>query len=132
MCRAKPCYSDLLAEGIVGYVPCVVGVTGRIREGSAVAFAAGFYQAVGFGWSLRLAFERGCNEIGFQRGAKEEQGSPRLQWANGIDPGDILRFGEAGSRIREDGWGNERKTTREVLDREAIGRRPPGEGRSRL
>jgi WD40 repeat protein len=41
------CYSDALAEALLGVVECVVGMRGAISDGAAPAFAVAFYRALG-------------------------------------------------------------------------------------
>jgi hypothetical protein len=57
------CYSVIQAEGIVKYVDCVIGMSHSIRDDAASLFASSFYQALGYGKSVRQAFELGLNQI---------------------------------------------------------------------
>ncbi len=67
------CFSASQADGIARSIPCVVGMTRAIEDDSAIAFAAGFYQAIGFGLSVKEAFDLGRNEIQF----RPDAGTPR-------------------------------------------------------
>ncbi|MBI4784684.1 MAG: ABC transporter substrate-binding protein [Oscillatoriophycideae cyanobacterium NC_groundwater_1537_Pr4_S-0.65um_50_18] len=53
------CYSETLAESISEHVPYVIGIQGAILDKTAIAFASGFYKALGDGKTIESAFERG-------------------------------------------------------------------------
>lgn len=57
------CYSEVQANAIVQHVDTVIGIKQEIRDDAAIAFATGFYQALGFECSIAEAFEFGCNAI---------------------------------------------------------------------
>lgn len=57
------CYSANQAEGIAENVDCVVAMSGAVQEESSICFSGAFYQALGFGKNVRIAFELGCNEV---------------------------------------------------------------------
>lgn len=54
------CYSDRQAELIAGHVDTVVGMTRAVEDKHAIAFAAGFYGAVGGGRSVADAVALAC------------------------------------------------------------------------
>ncbi|MGI5238529.1 CHAT domain-containing protein [Dactylosporangium sp. CA-139066] len=53
------CYSAVQAEAIGRHVDCIVGMRAPIHDRSAAIFAAAFYSALGFGRSVRQAFDQG-------------------------------------------------------------------------
>jgi hypothetical protein len=53
------CYSRSQAEAIVEHIDGAVGMQSAFGDRAAIAFSAGFYQALAFGRSLREAFELG-------------------------------------------------------------------------
>lgn len=57
------CYSALQAKALAEILPCVVGMTRKVKDTAAVAFAAGFYEALAFGESVQTAFKLGCTQI---------------------------------------------------------------------
>lgn len=57
------CYSDTQAKAIAGQIDAVIGVRKALEDESAIKFAAGFYEALGFGRDLKTAFDLGCNRI---------------------------------------------------------------------
>jgi serine/threonine protein kinase len=57
------CWSEELASRLAEFVPCVVGMTSAIADKSAIAFATGFYQAIGFGWNVQSAVDFGKDQI---------------------------------------------------------------------
>jgi hypothetical protein len=65
------CYSDIQAEAIVEHIPFVIGMKRAIGDEAAIAFAVGFYKALGANRSIEEAYEFGCVEIQLQ-GIPEE------------------------------------------------------------
>jgi len=84
------CYSRIQAEAIADSIPCVVGMSRAVPDQTAIAFAAGFYEALAFGKSVADAFELGQTQV--------ELTSPNL-----IDTADIpqliVREGEDASKL---------------------------------
>lgn len=60
------CYSQVQAEAIVQHIPYVVGMKRAIGDTAAIAFAVGFYDALGAGETIEFAYELGCNAIQMQ------------------------------------------------------------------
>lgn len=52
-------YSERQAEAIARHIDAVIGVEGFIERPAAIAFAAAFYGALGFGRSVQTAFDLG-------------------------------------------------------------------------
>jgi CHAT domain-containing protein len=57
------CYSELQAQAIAQHVPFVIGMKQAILDKAAIAFAVGFYDALGAGRSIGQAFEFGKSAI---------------------------------------------------------------------
>ncbi len=57
------CYSKKQAEAIAEHIDCVVGMTNAISDLAAISFASAFYQALGYGQSVKTAFDLGCGQI---------------------------------------------------------------------
>ena len=57
------CYSKIQAKAIVKHIPYVIGMNQGIGDKAAIAFATGFYKAIGAGKSINKAFKFGCIEI---------------------------------------------------------------------
>ena len=53
------CFSRLQAEAITGEIDCAVGMMREIGDDAAITFAASFYRAIGFGCSIKQAFDQG-------------------------------------------------------------------------
>lgn len=53
------CYSKIQSEAISDTIDCVIGMNSSIGDNAAILFAASFYRAVGFGRSIKEAFEQG-------------------------------------------------------------------------
>jgi YARHG domain len=57
------CYSEEQANEIVNHIDYVIGMNQAIRDDAAIAFAKGFYRALGYNCSIEEAYEFGCNAI---------------------------------------------------------------------
>ncbi|WP_245939753.1 AAA-like domain-containing protein [Stenomitos frigidus] len=57
------CYSEVQATAIAKHIPYVVGMKLAIGDQAAIAFADGFYGALGAGRSFEDAYAFGCNRI---------------------------------------------------------------------
>ena len=57
------CYSEVQADAIVTHINYVVGMSQAIRDDAAIAFATGFYRALGYGRPIAQAYKFGCNAI---------------------------------------------------------------------
>ena len=60
------CYAEEQAKAIVQHVAYVVGMKQAVRDDAAIAFAAGFYDGLGYGKPIDMAFELGRNAIQFE------------------------------------------------------------------
>jgi len=57
------CYSDAQAEAIIKHVPYVVGMNTAVPDNTAIAFATGFYDALGAGRDIEFSFKLAKNRI---------------------------------------------------------------------
>jgi hypothetical protein len=60
------CYSEVQAEEVCKYIPCVVGMNQAIGDKAAIQFAKGFYRALGAHRTFKEAYEFGLNAIDLQ------------------------------------------------------------------
>jgi hypothetical protein len=60
------CYSKVQAVAIVRHIDYVIGMNQAIGDKAAIAFAIGFYQALGAGRTFREAYKLGCVQIRLQ------------------------------------------------------------------
>jgi hypothetical protein len=81
------CYSRPQAEALAETIDCTVGMNRPIGDAAAIVFAASFYRAVGFGRSVKEAFELGKAAL-LLEGIPEEQ-TPELLARPGIDVGEL-------------------------------------------
>lgn len=84
------CFSEVQARAIAAKVDCVIGMAIEVGDGAAHAFAGSFYRALGFGRSLREAFDQGTAAIELE--GLGEQSTPQLVVR---DPGGDWRLGAA-------------------------------------
>jgi hypothetical protein len=82
------CYSRPQAEAITGVIDCAIGMSRAIGDGAAITFAASFYRAIGFGRSVREAFEQGKTAL-LLEGIPEER-TPSLLTRATIAPEAII------------------------------------------
>jgi len=80
------CYSAEQAEAIAEHIDCVIGMSDKIDDRAATAFAAAFYQALGFGRDVQTAFNLGCIQI--DMGGLEDADKPKLI-AKNVDPSTV-------------------------------------------
>jgi len=85
------CYSAIQAAAIAESIPCVVGMSRAVPDSTAIAFAAGFYEALAFGKTIAEAFELGQTQV--------ELTSPHLIASADI-PQLIARSGEDPCKLR--------------------------------
>ena len=57
------CYSEAQADEIIKHVPYVIGMNTAIPDNTAIAFATGFYDALGDGKDIPFAFKFAQNRI---------------------------------------------------------------------
>jgi CHAT domain len=57
------CYSDVQATEIVKHIPYVVGMSADISDNAAIEFAVAFYDALGAGRPIEIAYQFGRNAI---------------------------------------------------------------------
>lgn len=60
------CYSEIQATAIAKHIDHVIGMNQAIGDKAAIAFAVGFYQALGAGRSIKDAYKLGCVQIRLQ------------------------------------------------------------------
>jgi hypothetical protein len=57
------CHTESQATAIAEHIDCTIGMNDKIGDAAAIAFAAAFYRALGYGESVQTAFDLGCNEL---------------------------------------------------------------------
>lgn len=82
------CFSRSQAEAVVAHVPCAIGMNTSIGDRAARVFSSQFYSAVGFGLSVRRAFQQARAALMLE-GIMEDQ-TPELLTAEDIDADDLF------------------------------------------
>lgn len=82
------CYSREQAEAVVCHVPAAIGMNTSIGDDAARVFAAQFYSAIGFGLSVKQAFEQGKAAIMLE-GIPEIE-TPELFIGIGVDAASLI------------------------------------------
>jgi hypothetical protein len=76
------CYSEIQADAIVQHVDFVIGMNREIGDRAAIEFSVGFYDALGAGYSVEIAYKFGCNAI--QMAGIAEHSTPVLKSKNNL------------------------------------------------
>ncbi len=84
------CFSKQQASAITEVVDCAIGMNKAIGDDAAIGFAAAFYQAIGFGRSVKVAFESGKSALMLEGFLEEE--TPELLCRKGVDSSAIVLF----------------------------------------
>jgi tetratricopeptide (TPR) repeat protein len=87
------CYSKIQAQSITQVIDCAIGMNASIGDRAAITFIASVYRAIGFGRSIKEAFEQGRVALTLD-GISEEQ-TPELLCKYGIDPASIILIEES-------------------------------------
>lgn len=82
------CYSQTQAQAIINVVDCAIGMKTSITNQAAIIFAASFYRALGFGRSVKEAFEQGRAALMLED--IPEENIPELLVKEGVDPAGIF------------------------------------------
>jgi hypothetical protein len=81
--------SEPIAEALAELIPCIIGMREAITDDAAIAFAAAFYRALGFGRNIQEAFDLGKNAL-MNLQIREDQ-MPRLYCRQGAeDPAKVV------------------------------------------
>jgi CHAT domain-containing protein len=85
------CYSVVQATAITGVIDCAIGMTNKIGDQAAIAFAASFYQALAYGETIATAHRLG--NLALKREAKQKDADAVLVKAEGVDVAQITIVG---------------------------------------
>lgn len=78
------CYSQEQAEEIAKHVKCVIGMSRAISDETALKFAVSFYSTLGFGKSVKDAFDLAANDL--KLFGIPDDATPQLCIKEGVDP----------------------------------------------
>jgi hypothetical protein len=82
------CYAEIQARSIASVIDCVIGMSAAITDEGASIFAASFYRAIGFGRSIKAAFDQGVTALLLANSSDTEM--PQLLTRSGIDPDTVV------------------------------------------
>lgn len=82
------CYSYNQAEAVTLHVDAAIGMNTSIGDHAARVFSSQFYSAIGFGLSVKKAFEQ-AKALVMMEGLKEEN-TPELFVQNGLDSNELI------------------------------------------
>lgn len=86
------CYTGSLAKAIVREIDCAIGMSDKIGDDAAIAFAAWFYEALGYGKSVQDAYELGVIRL-IGEGVANAKGLVKLHKRPRVDPSKIILVG---------------------------------------
>ena len=81
------CYSEQQGQAIAEHIACVVGMSRTVADSTAISFTRSFYQALGYGRSVKTAFDLGCVEVNLEN--LSGQDVPKLL-APQVDPSEVV------------------------------------------
>lgn len=82
------CNSLKCAEALSEVIDCTIGVKGVISDRAAIIFAESFYRGIGFGRTVKDAFEQARVALIFE-GISEDE-APELRCREGVNPAEII------------------------------------------
>ncbi len=82
------CYTQKAADSITDVIDCAIGMKRGIGDEAARVFAASFYLAVGFGRSVKNAFDQAIAALQVM-GIPEDK-TPVLSGRDGVDPDKVF------------------------------------------
>jgi hypothetical protein len=82
------CYSVEQAREIASVIDAVVGMADSVGDDAAIAFAAAFYRALGFGRTVQNAFDQGLTAIELE--GFDDVDVPELLVRPGVDPAKLV------------------------------------------
>ena len=100
------CFSEKQASGIGNHIKCVIGMSDAIPDQTAKEFAVTFYSSLGFGRSIKNAFDLAMAQLGLLSLSGDK--IPRLIVKEGVDASKIF-VGE-----------NERKSLSQINDNKQV------------
>lgn len=86
------CHSEAQAKAVVKVIDCAVGMSRAINDDHAIAFAAEFYQALGYGKSVQDAYQLGVVRL-IGEDVPDAQKLVKLHKRRGIDPAAVVLIG---------------------------------------
>jgi hypothetical protein len=81
------CYSEVQAKAIVEVIDCVIGMDKEIGDEAAIVFSSSFYRAIGFGRSVKEAFDQGIASLMLE--GIPEHNIPKLIVRQDVDPSTV-------------------------------------------
>jgi SpoVK/Ycf46/Vps4 family AAA+-type ATPase len=81
------CFSKSQAQAIVQHVDCAIGMKRAIADKAAIPFAASLYRAIGFGRSVKEAFDQTVAHLAME--GFSDQDSPELLTRHGVDSAEV-------------------------------------------
>ena len=81
------CFSEDQAAAVTKHVDCAIGMTKAIGDEAAITFAASFYRGLGFGRSVKDAFNQGMAALKLAGIAEDK--TPWLLSRKGVNPATV-------------------------------------------
>ncbi len=114
------CHSERIAEALAQVIPYAIGMRETISDDAAIVFAAAFYQALGYGRTIREAFDLGKNAL--MNLPMPEDHVPQLFWRDDRgDPAEVVLVRSPSARSRPGGRAPSRVATDRPSDSQGHG-----------
>lgn len=82
------CFSVQQAQAATESIEAAIGMGASISDAAAITFASRLYSAIGFGLSLKKAFDQACASLMFDSAGEVD--TPMLFTSNGVDPNELF------------------------------------------
>ena len=79
------CYGEVQADAVVQHINYAIGMKQEIRDDAAIAFATGFYRALGWGRTIEESYHFGCNAIQIQLAQGNISRSQKRKHSNTVE-----------------------------------------------
>ncbi len=90
------CFSNDQAKAIAGTIDFVVGMRSEVGDDSAIAFSGAFYRAIGYGYTIKEAFDQGLASISLE--GLPDENVPKLFVREGADANNARIFDKRARR----------------------------------
>jgi hypothetical protein len=96
------CDSHAQAQAIADVVGCAIGMRGETSDDAAITFGGSFYRAIGFGESVKAAFDQARSAVGLAHFAERDR--PQLAARPDVDPAQLVLVSPSDRPPRAPGW----------------------------
>ena len=107
------CYSEVQARAISKHISYVVGMSQKIKDGAAIQFAIGFYDALGADQPYEFAYQLGCQVI--RLAGIPQHLIPQLLVNKDLPPTEHQQYNQLGHLLAEQLWQDADRETAKIM-----------------